>query len=308
MSSRLENRGKLLSRQNRLNFSFNGEKLWGYQGDTIASALLANGKTLVGRSFKYHRPRGIVASGVEEPNAIMGVGEGKFFQPNQRATNTLLKEGMVVNSQNHWPSLNYDIWSILSNFSSFFSAGFYYKIFIKPRFAWKYIYEPFIRLSAGLGKPPRDKDGDKYEQFYTHVDILIVGGGLSGLEIAQRLAVSGSEILLLEQLPYLGGRSIVDQTDIDGMSSQEWVKKVQEVLQKYPNIKIRTHTVVAGIYDHGYVIANESITNYKQGENIPRERLWRIRAKKIITATGAIEKPLVFSGNDIPGGYASISS
>ena len=128
MSSRLENRGKLLSRQNRLNFSFNGEKLWGYQGDTIASALLANGKTLVGRSFKYHRPRGIVASGVEEPNAIMGVGEGKFFQPNQRATNTLLKEGMVVNSQNHWPSLNYDIWSILSIFSSFFSAGFYYKI------------------------------------------------------------------------------------------------------------------------------------------------------------------------------------
>ena len=123
MSSRLENRGKLLSRQNRLNFLFNGEKLWGYQGDTIASALLANGKTLVGRSFKYHRPRGIVASGVEEPNAIMGVGEGKFFQPNQRATNTLLKEGMVVNSQNHWPSLNYDIWSILSIFSSFFSAG-----------------------------------------------------------------------------------------------------------------------------------------------------------------------------------------
>ncbi|MFL2823474.1 MAG: sarcosine oxidase subunit alpha family protein [Paracoccaceae bacterium] len=301
MSSRLENRGKLLSRQNRLNFLFNGEKLWGYQGDTIASALLANGKTLVGRSFKYHRPRGIVASGVEEPNAIMGVGEGKFFQPNQRATNTLLKEGMVVNSQNHWPSLNYDIWSILSIFSSFFSAGFYYKIFIKPRFAWKYIYEPFIRLSAGLGKPPRDKDGDKYEQFYTHVDILIVGGGLSGLEIAQRLAVSGSEILLLEQLPYIGGRSIVDQTEIDGMSSQEWVKKVQEALQKYPNIKMRTHTVVAGIYDHGYVIANESITNYEQGENIPKERLWRIRAKKIITATGAIERPLVFSGNDIPG-------
>ncbi len=301
MSSRLEDRGLLLSRRKRLNFSFNGQKLWGYEGDTIASALLANGKTFVGRSFKYHRPRGIVSVGVEEPNAIVGLGEGEFFQPNQRSTTTPLKEGMVVRSQNHWPSLEYDIWSLLSLFAPLFSAGFYYKIFIQPRFAWKYIYEPFIRFSAGLGNPPRHKDGDKYEQFYVHVDVLIIGGGISGLETAKLLADTGEEILLLEQLSYLGGRSVVDNVEIDGVVSSEWVQNVKGYLKKYSNLKIRTGMVAAGIYDHGYIIAHESVGNYQEGSNIPRERLWRIRAKKIIAATGAIEKPLVFSGNDIPG-------
>ena len=160
MTARLDNKGERINRKKRLSFLFNGKKLIGYEGDTIASALLANDKKFIGRSFKYHRPRGIVASGTEEPNALMGVGEGKFFTPNERATTTLLRDGMVVTSQNHWPTLDYDIWSILSFFGDFFSAGFYYKIFIWPRFAWKYIYEPFIRLSAGLGQPPKQNDGD----------------------------------------------------------------------------------------------------------------------------------------------------
>ena len=301
MTARLDNKGERINRKKRLSFLFNGKKLIGYEGDTIASALLANDKKFIGRSFKYHRPRGIVASGTEEPNALMGIGEGKFFTPNERASTTLLRDGMVVTSQNHWPTLDYDIWSILSFFGDFFSAGFYYKIFIWPRFAWKYIYEPFIRLSAGLGQPPKQNDGDTYEHFYAHTDVLIVGGGLAGLELARALSFSGEKILLMEQLPYLGGRLLSDSVEIDGVESRDWVRNVSSELKKKSNVKVVVNTVVSGIYDHGYVVANETVSNYIEEGNIPRERLWKIRAKKIVTATGAIERPLIFAGNDLPG-------
>lgn len=301
MSTRLESGGIKIDRGKRLTFFFNGQKLDGFEGDTLASALLANGKILMGRSFKYHRPRGVVASGPEEPNALMGVGQREFFEPNQRATTTLLRDRMVVISQNHWPSLEYDIWSILSYFAQFFSAGFYYKMFIQPRFAWKYIYEPVIRFSAGLGKAPREKDKDNYEHFHINVNNLIIGGGVAGLETAMRLASAGEDVLLMEQLPYLGGRSVVDVFKIDEMLSDDWVKKIELKTKGFPNLKVKKNTAVVGIYDHGYVLANEKIANYSEGESVPRERLWRIRANKIISATGAIEKPLVFSGNDIPG-------
>ncbi len=301
MTARLEQNGKIINRNQRISFSFNGQKLFGYEGDTVASALLANNKKLVGRSFKYHRPRGIVASGPEEPNAIVGLNEGEFFQPNQRATTTILKEGMKVYSQNHWPSLDFDFWAVLSFFTQFFSAGFYYKTFIQPRFAWKYIYEPIIRLSAGLGKAPLEADPDSYEHFYIHVNTLIVGGGLSGLETAQLLVRHGEEVLIIEQSPYLGGRFLVDGNEIDGFKPNDWIDEVKVRLGKFSNLKIKLNTVVAGIYDHGYVVAHENISSYKEGGQVSKERLWRIRANRIITATGAIEKPLVFAGNDIPG-------
>ena len=167
-----------------------------------------------------------------------------------------------------------------SFFTRFFSAGFYYKTFIQPRFAWKYIYEPIIRLGAGLGKAPREKDPDSYEHFYVHVNTLVVGGGLSGLETAQLLGSNGEEVLLLEQAPFLGGRFLVDGNDIDGIKPNDWIEEVKQKISKYSNLKIKLNTVVAGIYDHGYVIANENILTYEEGGQVPKERLWRIRAKR----------------------------
>ena len=166
MSMRLKTGGRLVNRASQVEFNFNGKRLLGHEGDTLASALLANDQMLVGRSFKYHRPRGIVASGAEEPNALMNMGEGAKFEPNQRATTTELFEGLSVGSQNHWPSLEYDIGAVNGLFARFLSAGFYYKMFIHPRPFWKHIYEPFIRQSAGLGKAPMEKDADTYEHLY----------------------------------------------------------------------------------------------------------------------------------------------
>ena len=180
MAERLAQCGLLIDRAEPLNFTFNGEAMEGFEGDTLASALLANGRRLVGRSYKYHRPRGLVASGAEEPNALMGVGEGARFEPNQRATTTELYAGLVAASQNHWPSLERDIGAInawIADKAPVFSAGFYYKTFLFPRVAWKHLYEPVIRQAAGLGKPPTEPDPDSYEHFHVHVDTLVIGGG-----------------------------------------------------------------------------------------------------------------------------------
>ena len=204
MSTRLSNGGRLINRSKSIEFSFDGKRLNGYEGDTLASALLANNQTLVGRSFKYHRPRGIVACGPEEPNALVGLGKGSKFEPNQRATTTELFEGLHSNSQNAWPSLEFDIGGINRIMSRVFPAGFYYKTFIFPRFAWKHVFEPFIRKAAGLGAAPTEKDSDKYEYFYAHVDVLIIGGGTSGLAAALEVGRSGAKVLVLEQKKYLG--------------------------------------------------------------------------------------------------------
>ena len=182
MSTRLAQGGRLIDRTKQISFKWNGTTLRGFEGDTLASALLANGKTLVGRSFKYHRPRGIVAAGAEEPNALVGLGTGNRFEPNQRATTTELFDGLTAQSQNHWPSLDLDVGAINAALSRFFPAGFYYKTFMQPRSAWKHLFEPVIRKSAGLGKAPKDADADRYEYFYAHVDVLVVGGGSSGID------------------------------------------------------------------------------------------------------------------------------
>ena len=297
MSTRLATGGRLIDRNKPLGFSFNGKRMTGYAGDTLASALLANGQMLVGRSFKYHRPRGIVARGAEEPNALANFGESAAFEPNQRMTTTPLTEGAVIASQNHWPSLEFDIGAINARMARFLPAGFYYKTFNWPRGFWKHIYEPFIRRSAGLGKAPKERDEDRYEHLYAFCDVLVIGGGIAGLVAAKAAGDSGQRVILIEQTGSWGGRAAVDGGQIDGIEVMQWIKETLQELEKNKNITIRPNTMGAGIYDHGYTLAYEQTHDL----NAPRHRLWRIRAAKIITATGAIERPLSFANNDLPG-------
>ena len=301
MSTRLSKGGRLIDRSKSVEFTFDGKRLNGYEGDTLASALLANNQRLVGRSFKYHRPRGIVASGPEEPNALVGLGAGSKFEPNQRATTTELFAGLHSKSQNAWPSLEFDIGGINRIMSRVFPAGFYYKTFIFPRFAWKHIFEPFIRKAAGLGAAPTEKDADKYEYFYAHVDVLIIGGGSSGLAAALEVGRSGAKVLVLEQKSTWGGRAPVDGVVIDNEKSEEWINKALAELESMPNVSLKNRTMGAGVYDHGWATGYESLTDHMPSKVGPRQRLWRIRATRILTTTGAIERPLSFAGNDLPG-------
>ncbi|WP_298290287.1 sarcosine oxidase subunit alpha family protein [uncultured Litoreibacter sp.] len=301
MSTRLASGGRHLDRNTSVTFEFNGRKLKGFKGDTLASALLSNDQILVGRSFKYHRPRGIVAAGPEEPNALMNLGENGHFEPNARATTTEIFSGLTAQSQNHWPSLDYDV-GVVNNYASrFMPAGFYYKTFIHPRPAWKHVFEPFIRKAAGLGKAPKERDADTYEHFYAFVDVLIVGGGVAGLLAAERAGKAGAKVLLLEQSAHWGGRAPVDGAEIEGRPADAWVTNTVHALENMGNVTMRKRCMGAGVYDHGYALGYERLTDHMAPSTAPRHRLWRIRAKHIITATGAIERPLSFAGNDVPG-------
>jgi sarcosine oxidase subunit alpha len=301
MSTRLARGGRLIDRSKPLSFTFNGRRMQGYRGDTLASALLGAGQMLLGRSFKYHRPRGLVASGAEEPNALVGLGTGARFEPNQRTTTTELFDGAVAASQNHWPSLAFDVGAINNTLGRFLPGGFYYKTFMFPRFAWKHLFEPVIRRSAGLGKVPQERDADRYEYAYAFADLVVVGGGIAGLAAALQAGKQGKRVLLIEQTAHWGGRAPVDGVEIDGKPAEEWVKKTIEALGKMENVTLRTRTMASGLYDHGYLLAYERIADHTPGDGRPRHRLWRIRAGHVVTATGAIERPLSFAGNDIPG-------
>ena len=301
MSTRLSNGGRLIDRTRPVHFQFNGRSMSGFHGDTLASALLANGQTLVGRSFKYHRPRGIVASGAEEPNALVNMGQGARFEPNQRATTTELFDGLTARSQNHWPSLEFDIGAVNTHLARFLPAGFYYKMFIHPRPFWKHVYEPFIRKSAGLGMAPTEPDADRYEHLYAHYDLVIVGGGIAGLQAAKTAASSGKSVLVMEQTAHWGGRTPVDGAVIDGRDAAEWVKATVAALSAMDNVTLRLRCMAAGVYDHGYLTGYERVTDHAPQIDAPRHRLWRIRAGHIVTATGAVERPLSFAANDLPG-------
>ncbi|SDW97384.1 sarcosine oxidase subunit alpha family protein [Litoreibacter albidus] len=301
MSTRLSTGGRLLDKTKQVTFQFNGRRLRGLQGDTLASALLANDQMLMGRSFKYHRPRGVVASGAEEPNGLVNLGRGGTFEPNARVTTTELFDGLTAESQNHWPSLDFDV-GVLNNYASrFMPAGFYYKTFMAPAPAWKHLFEPLIRRAAGLGKAPKDRDADRYEHFYAFVDVLVIGGGIAGLQGARAAGQAGAKVMLVEQTAHWGGRAPVDGVEIDGQPADAWVKNTLQQLENMDNVTIRSRTMGAGVYDHGYALAYERLTDHAPAQDIPRHRLWRIRAGQIITATGAIERPLAFAGNDIPG-------
>ena len=301
MSVRLAKQGRLIDRMRPLSFSFNGQKMQGYHGDTLAASLLANDQMLMGRSFKYHRPRGVVASGAEEPNALMNLGSEGHFEPNARATTTETFEGLLATSQNHFPSLEFDIGAVNSKLARFLPTGFYYKMFIHPRSFWKHIYEPIIRKSAGLGKAPKARDADKYEHYYHHCEVLVVGGGIAGLQAAESAAAAGVRVMLVEQTAHWGGRAPVDGVIIDGAPADEWIKSTISKLSSMTNVVVRNRTQGSGIYDHGYALAYERVADHTPRDQRPRHRLWRVRCKQIVTATGAIERPLSFARNDIPG-------
>ncbi len=301
MSTRLATPGRLIDKDAPLSFTFNGRKLRGYKGDTLASALLANDQMLMGRSFKYHRPRGVVASGAEEPNGLVNLGSDRRFEPNQRVTTTELFDGLEATSQNHWPSLDFDVGAINARLSRFLPAGFYYKMFMYPRSFWKHVYEPIIRASAGLGKAPKSRDVDTYEHFYAFCDVLVVGGGVAGLQSALTAAKAGARVIVLEQTDHWGGRAPVDGGTVNDAPVDTFVEECVNTLQSMDNVEMRLRTMGAGVYDHGYVLGYERLSDHRPGTTGPRHRLWRIRATQIITATGAIERPLSFAGNDIPG-------
>ncbi|ARE39692.1 Sarcosine oxidase alpha subunit [Rhodovulum sp. P5] len=301
MSFRLPEGGRLIDRSQRRRFTFDRAEHDGFAGDTLAAALLANDRVLVGRSFKYHRPRGIVASGVEEPNALVGLGTRGRFEPNQRATMTELFEGLSAESQNTFPSLAFDIGAINARLARFLPGGFYYKTFLWPRSFWKHVYEPVIRQSAGLGKAPTETDPDAYEHFHAHVDVLVVGGGVAGLQAALVAGRAGAKVLLVEQTAHWGGRAPVDGGEIDGQAPDAWVADAVQQLQAMDNVALRLRCQAAGVYDHGYVLAHERLTDHAPDLPGPRHRLWKIRARQIVTAGGAIERPLSFPGNDVPG-------
>jgi sarcosine oxidase subunit alpha len=301
MSTRLAQGGRLIDRSQPVEFTFNGKHLRGYSGDTLAAALLANDQVLVGRSFKYHRPRGVVGYGPEEPNALVNLGQGGRLEPNQRTTTTELFHGLTATSQNHWPSLEFDIGVLNNTAARFLPAGFYYKTFIHPRAAWKHVFEPVIRRAAGLGKAPVEPDADRYEQAYAFCDVLVIGAGVAGLRAAKAAAEADQRVILLEQAPVLGGRAPVDDAEVDGQPVEAWVAAMAADLAARANVTIRTRTCGFGVYDHGYVLADERVADHTPGDGRPKHRLWRLRAGRIIAATGAIERPLSFAGNDLPG-------
>lgn len=301
MSTRLAQGGRLIDRSTRVEFQFNGKRLWGHKGDTLASALLANDQMLMGRSFKYHRPRSVVASGAEEPNALVALGQGNQMEPNARATTTELFQGLSAKSQNHWPSLEFDIGALNNKVARLLPAGFYYKTFIHPRPFWKHVFEPIIRHSAGLGPAPKDRDPDTYEHFYAFADLVIIGGGVAGLHAARVAGEAGQRVIVMEQTGSWGGRSPVDGGVIDGQPVQDWVNSTVQALENMENVSLRLRCMGAGIYDHGYMIGYERLSDHAPQAGAPRHRLWKVRAGQILSAAGALERPLSFAGNDIPG-------
>jgi sarcosine oxidase subunit alpha len=277
--------GSCLDRSKPLHFTFNGEALSGYAGDTLASALLANGRVLLGRSFKYHRPRGVLSHGSEEPNALVTLrADGGRVDPNTRATMEPLRDGLVAQSQNHWPSLGFDVGAVADALAPIIPAGFYYKTFMWPASFWKKLYEPVIRAAAGLGRAPELPDPDRYQHRHAHCEVLIAGGGRAGLDAALVASASGKRVIVADENAQWGGRSLPQ--DVHDLLFQ---------LQQKPNVTLLLRTTVFGIFGHNHVGMLQHI------DGAPRQRLWHVRAGEIVSAAGAHERPLVFAGNDRPG-------
>jgi sarcosine oxidase subunit alpha len=294
--------GGRINRAIALSFTFNGRTYQGFQGDTLASALLANGVHFVARSFKYHRPRGIVTAGVEEPNAVVQLERGAYTVPNARATEVELYQGLVATSVNAEPSLEHDRMAINQKFSRFLPAGFYYKTFMWPRKWWPK-YEEKIREAAGLGKAPQERDADRYDKCYAHCDVLVVGGGPSGLAAAHAAAVSGARVMLVDDQRELGGSLLACRAEIDGRPAIQWVEKIEAALRQMPDVTILSRSTAFGYQDHNLVTVAQRLTDHlpvstRKGT---RELMWKVRAKRVILATGAHERPLVFGNNDLPG-------
>jgi sarcosine oxidase subunit alpha len=296
-------RAGLIDRNLPLNFHFDGKAYRGYAGDTLASALLAAGVKVIGRSFKYHRPRGILTAGSEEPNALVEMRTGARREPNTRATVTELFEGLEANSQNRWPSLRFDVGAINSLLSPLFVAGFFYMTFMWPAPFWEKLYEPLIRRAAGLGRASTAADPDVYEKAYAFCDVLIIGGGPAGLSAALSAGRSGARVILCDEDFVLGGRLNSERREIDGMAAAEWARHVESELSAMPEVRLMRRTTVFGVYDHGTFGALERVADHLPvpPPHQPRQRLWRIVAKRAVLAAGATERPIVFGGNERPG-------
>ncbi len=299
---RLDKEG-YINRKKSISFKFNGKKYFGYEGDTLASALLANGIHLVGRSFKYHRPRGFIGSKEDEPNAKVQLYDGAKTEPNAVATEVELVEGLVAKSQNCWPSVSFDFGAINNFLSKFFPAGFYYKTFMWPKSFWHKIYEPIIRKAAGLGVAPLKPDPDRYEHKFEHCDVLIVGSGPSGLASALAAAKNGARVILAEDKSKFGGSLLTDQVTIGNKTGKEWADETIEQLKSMPNVVVKSRSQVFGYYDHNMMVMFERTKDHIESPNkyTPRQKLWYIRAKEVVVSTGSIERPLVFGNNDRPG-------
>lgn len=294
--------GGLIDRTAPISFTFNGKSLGGYQGDTLASALLANGVQLVGRSFKYHRPRGILSAGSEEPNALVTLGTGARQEPNTRATITELFDGLDAHSQNHIGPLKHDAMAINDLLSPFLSAGFYYKTFMWPRAFWEKLYEPAIRRAAGLGRLSMLPDPDEYDRGYLHCDILVIGGGPAGLMAALVAGRSGAQVILADEDFRPGGRLLSECQILDDLNAPDWVTLTREELDALPNVKIMPRTTIFGTYDHGIFGAVERVSDHlADPTGKVRQTLWRITSKRAILAAGATERHIPFANNDRPG-------
>jgi heterotetrameric sarcosine oxidase alpha subunit len=293
--------GGLIDRTRPLAFTFNGQRLHGYVGDTLASALLANGVRVVGRSLKYHRPRGVLSAGPEEPNALVQLGAGGAGEPNVRAIQLPLSDGLAAISQNCWPSVGLDLGVLASMLSPLLVAGFYYKTFMWPAGAWR-AYERILRTAAGLGRAPRDADPNFYETGHLHCDVLVVGGGPAGLAAARTAARTGARVVMCDERSRLGGSLLWETAEIDGAPALAWITSVVAELSVRDNVSMLSHACAFGYYDHNAVLIYQRRPDPRTGNGQgDRQALWRIRARQVVLTTGAIERPLVFPDNDRPG-------
>ncbi len=297
--------GGRVKRARALSFTFDGSWFSGLEGDTLASALLANGVHLMGRSFKYHRPRGVLAMGSEEPNALVGVGAApERFTPNLRATQVELYQGLAAVSQNNWPSLRLDLQAVAGLFSSLIPAGFYYKTFMQPSGAWRALYEPLIRHAAGLGRAPAARAADPYANLYAQCAGAGVGAGPAGRAAARGGARAGARVMLFDEQAEAGGSLLAERSAlIDGAPAAGWLAAALAELRAAPNVTLLPRTQIFGYYPQNFLAALERVSDHlaKPDPRLPRERLWQIRARRVVLATGAHERPLVFPDNDRPG-------
>lgn len=308
MTQAFRTTGGRIDRTRPLRFFFDGLPYMGFAGDTLASALLANGVHFVGRSYKYHRPRGILTAGAEEPNALVSIegGPGRMT-PNLRATQVALYENLVARSQNNWPSLGMDFGAVNDLAGRFFSAGFYYKTLMGPKAAgtwlWTRLFEPVVRQAAGLGARPIAPDPDRYAQFYAHCDVLVIGAGPAGLAAALAAGRAGADVLVCDEQEEPGGTLLAELTaTVDGVSAADWLAETLDALRAMPNVHILPRTQAFGYYAQNFVALSERLADPVHGRSDQvRERLWQVRAARVVIATGSIERPLVFPGNDRPG-------